>query len=151
MKKLEDLYNQLKEYSNFDIERNPDRFLQTVDKIVLMNDPSCIDELVKYFDDKSNYSWVLESLMIALEYFEDNLFVKKILKNIFLLNNQASNWAKTIMYGIINNPKCLNALRDNIESGDKNSLMHLLNTIEFESPYHRELIKELKMKLNKID
>ena len=65
---MEVLYKNLENYSDLDLDDNCENFLDTVDKIVAQNDPKSIPILLKYFDDNSDYDWILESLSSAIEH-----------------------------------------------------------------------------------
>ena len=70
MMKLEDLYCDLEKYKNFDENNNAEHFLDTVDEIIIQKKPESIIVLLNYFDDDSEYSWVLENLVGAVESYE---------------------------------------------------------------------------------
>ena len=64
------LYQELDQYKNFDADpENCERFLNVVDQIILKKDASSIPVLLRFFDDKSEFSWVMTSLRKSLEYY----------------------------------------------------------------------------------
>lgn len=141
MKILNELYLNLKKFSDFDASPdNPELFLNTVDEIVLQKDPSSIPVLLDYFDDESEYSWVMESLMIALENYENEIYVKTLLKN---LNKKSIFWISGLIFGIFNNNECFCIFKKDIYLADKTSLLKLFDFMEKESPRHASLIQQL--------
>ncbi len=147
MRELLDLYEKLERYSDFDKDpENCEKFLDIAGEIVSIGDTSSISELLKYFDDNSDYDWVLESLRCSIENFSDDLYVKQILSNLVLLLNNPY-WCTTIIYAIFNNENCLKIFCQNMHLAGKKSLLKLFDIMEKESPHHQELIRQLRSEL----
>ena len=149
MSKKENLYKKLDEYKNFDRDNNHEKFLDTVDQIVLSGDPSCIPELLKYFNDESEYSWVFESLSGAIEHFNVTDYVKELLKGLSILFPKGKEWAVSLVSRIFNDKDYLETFRNNMNLADKASLLKLFDIMEKESPHHKDLIAELRKELDK--
>ena len=142
------LYQKLEKYKYFDKDpKNCERFLEVVDEIVLRKDPDSISILVKYFDDKSDYSWVLESLRCAIESYPDNIYVEKILENFDNMWVAATECTQDLFYMILNNPQTFLILKELIIKKTPGNLCELLEKIKLESPHHSPLIEELKCEL----
>jgi hypothetical protein len=147
MKNLEELYNDLEKYSNFEVdEANTEHFLETVDAIVLKNDPSSVPILLQYFDDNSDYDWVFESARCSIEFFDKESFVDAIIKNIS--NIKTKRWNKSFIFSIFNSPEYLTLFRTHMHLADRETLLKLFDLMEKESPHHQDLISELRSELN---
>jgi hypothetical protein len=148
MKLLDELYLNLRNFSDFDARPdNPELFLATADEIVLRKDPTSIPILLSYFDDESEYGWVMESLMVTLESYENQVYVEALIKN---LTQKSIFWVSGLIFGIFNNSECLSIFRKNIHLANKQSLLILFHFMEKESPHHSPLIQELRFELEKI-
>lgn len=146
---LDNLYEKLNLHSDFDVDDNTEKFLDIADQIILQKDINCIKQFIKYFDDNSEYSWVLESLSKSIEYLDPITYVQELIKNMYLFFPGASEWACTIFFRIFNDPNYLNLFRANMHLAEKESLLKLFDLMEVESPHHHELIQELRQELNK--
>jgi hypothetical protein len=149
MKTLNELYRNLEKYKDFDEnDENCIKFLETVDEIVLRKDPSSIPVLLSYFDDESEYSWVLTSVKKALEYYESSVYVNEYIKNFNIMFPRAIEWACEILYTVLNTSECLEILRIHMHLADRDSLLKLFELMEKESPHHAPLIQELRRELS---
>lgn len=148
-KSLEELYQDLETYSDFDKEDNTEKFLNTIDQIVSKQDSSSISKILKYFDDNSEYGWVMESMSKAIEHFDTQDYVQEILKNIQLFDKKSQEWLLILCFRIFNHNLYLKFFRQNMILASKESLSKLFNIIEKESPYHKQIIEELRNELEK--
>src|SRR5688500_5803344 len=105
---------ELKKFQDFTVDNNIEHFLDKVDAIVLTRDCSCIPEILKYFDDDTEYSWVLENVKLSLEHLPLEGYVYNLLSNLNVLLPQARNWSKSFLYGILNHPDFLEACKRNL-------------------------------------
>ena len=140
---LEDLYKKLEEYSDFDKNNNCEKFLDTVDEIVLQKDPNSIQILLKYLDDQTEYSWVLETLSGAIEYYPIQYYIPNLLLNLEKIINKAETWVKSLLFHIFNSSEDLKYFRLHMNLVSKEVLHRLLKTMQQESPPHSTLIEEL--------
>lgn len=147
MSGLFSLYKQLEKYKDFDIDDNAIKFLDIADEIILKNNPQCFPALLSYFNDRSEYTWVLESLKGALENFDNEIYVKSILENLHLLIPTAIEWACNILYSIFNDESCMKTFEQNMHLAKKEDLIKLFDLMEKESPHHKALIERLRKKL----
>lgn len=150
MKTLEKLYDDLEQYSDFEKEDNPEKFLETVDKIILLKDPNSIKILLKYFDDNSEYNWAFESLKVALDAYSDEVHAKAVIEEIPFMLNRAPKWLLGLIYRILNHPSSLSCFKRSMHLISKESMIQLLNLVEQGSPYHKELCAELKKELSQL-
>jgi hypothetical protein len=149
MKTLEELYKDLELYKDFDADpENSEKFLEAVDEIVLRKDPSSIAVLLKYFDDDSEYSWIIEEMKGAIEHYDSQNYVVEVLKTLKKLCVYGNEWALGLLYVILNTDDCLLIFRQHMHLADKNSLLKLFDIMEHESPHHAALIQDLRKELN---
>lgn len=144
MKNLNELYKQLENHSNFDQDDNCEIFLDTVDEIILRGNPDSITELIKYLDDTTEYSWVIQSMIKSMEHYEIDSYVKEITKNIQFLKNNSIEWLETILCPILNEKKYIQALKKHMMLAPKNCILEIFDIMEKKSPHHAGLIQELK-------
>jgi hypothetical protein len=148
-KTLQELYIDLDKYKDFDEKNNSEKFLDTIDEIVSFQDPESIPIIIQYFDDDSEYGWVMESMSGVIEHFEPFQYVTNLLKNIQLFEEKALEWLSILFNRIFNDNSYLNLFRQNMHLAPKESLLKLFDLMQKESPHHRELIKELRSELEK--
>lgn len=149
MKDLEELYQDLKKYSDFDKDNNTEKFLEASDQIINEGDPGSIKILMHYFDDDSEYNWVLESLKVNLDAFPGDVFAKAIIEEIPSLMERSPHWLLSIIYRIFNDPPSLSHFRKNMSLIPKQSMIQLLDLVAAESQAHRGICSELKKELLK--
>lgn len=149
MKKIEFLYKDLEKYKDFDIDGNCEKFLDTVDKIVLCKNPESIEILLRYFDDHSDYSWVLTSLRKSIEHYPIEFYIEKIFKNLTVLVKKCPVWLDEFVNSIFNQDNTLNFFKENMYHASKDNLLELFDIVEVESPHHYDLIQELRKELEK--
>lgn len=151
MHKLDKLYKQLDQYSDFNKNNNDENFLQIADEIVAYNNPGSLKVLLKYFNDEES-SWVLEILKGIIKssnYLDDFNFSKEILSNLYILFPHAKEWARSFLYIIFNETYCYQILKQNIHLADLKSFNELLDLMWEESEEHRPQIEELRKLINK--
>lgn len=149
MEDLEKLYKKLEKYKDFSIEENCEKFLETVDEIVIKQDPKSIPILLNYFKDDSEYSWVFTCLRKSLEYFPQNIYITVIINNISRLVENCPKCLDEILNPILNESKDRKFFRDNMNIAPKESLLKLFDIMEQESPHHKKVIEELRQELEK--
>ncbi len=148
IKTLPALYEDLEKYRNFDENpENAELFLNTVDAIVMQKEISSIPILLKYFDDKSEYSWILETLGGAIECYDEEDYVITLIRSSHTMLPKAIEWLSSLMFHIMNSEKHLTIFRHNMHLADKDSLLKLFDVMEEESPHHQALITELRKEL----
>lgn len=150
--KLNSLYKKLEKYKNFEANpKNCEKFLSIVEGIVLIGDPSSIEVLFKYFDDESEYSWVMESIMISLEHYKTTDFLNELSKNPKFYWEKSPLRTRGLVYGILNSPKDFSELKNFIHNFNSKDpfvevLFRIINLSE--NPHHTKLIEKLKKELN---
>lgn len=149
MKTLKELYDDLEKFKNFDEDESyPENFLNIVDEIVLRKDPSSIPMLLSYFDDDSEYSWVMTSIRKGIEKYPMEDYIMSLILNINTKKNHYNMWADELFNSIFNNDTDLNFFRKNMHLADKASLLEIFDVMEKESPHHAALIAKLRLELN---
>lgn len=147
MLSLEELYKNLKKYSNFDNYDNAGLFLDTVGEILKYKEPSSISILLDYFDDNTDYGFVMQGMISGIESYPDEIYVNTILHEIENAIEKYPEWLTIIIYGILNNNNCFQIFKNNMSKASKESLLKLFTTIEEESSQHKKLIVELRKEL----
>jgi hypothetical protein len=131
MTELVELYKKLEQYSHFEEdEENCERFLDTVDQIVLKNDPSAIPELLKYCEKNYNYDVIEESLNNVLLYLinKHGSYYFIISLNKLLVKNLC--FCEEITSIIFNSKRTYDDFRKNMHLADKESLLKLFKIME---------------------
>lgn len=150
---LKSLYQSLEEYKDFDKDSaNCEKFLATVDAIVVQKNPESIPVLFQYLDDKSEYSWVMEELMLGLEYYETLGFLKELAKNPLWYWHISPLRTQILICRIINSPADFKELKNFLTTFpiSESFLKVLFDSVKLsQSPHHAELLKELQLKLKK--
>ncbi|CAO4845710.1 MAG: hypothetical protein CNLJKLNK_01333 [Holosporales bacterium] len=144
---IEKLFLDLKQFSDFNKKENIDCFLETIDNIVKLKNPQCIKEIIKYFDDNNEYSWVFESLIHSLECFEDDIYVTELIKNYHRMISNGKNWFFIMLNRLLNNDACFIVLKNIFKKGYYVNPI-ILNEFEKEYPHHQNIINELRKILN---
>ena len=148
MENLNKLYQELEAYKDFDSDpNNIEKFLDTVDEIVLLKNSSSIPILLQYFDDESDYSWVFEELIGYVESYESEEYVTQFLKNFNILENKAKEYLSSLIFHIFNSSQHFSLFRKHMHLADRQALLKLFDIMEEESPHHAELIQELRKEL----
>jgi hypothetical protein len=148
-KSLHDLYIDLEKYKDFDKDNNSEKFLDTLGQIVALSEPSSIEVLIKYFDDDSDYSWVIEILQNNILFLFKNTGSSVFIKNLTNFIKKSPEWCTDTVTILFNDDSYLNLFRQNMHLAPKESLLKLFDLMQKESPHHRELIKELRSELEK--
>lgn len=143
-KKLEKLYKDLEKYSNFDIdEDNTERFLDTVDEIVLENNPSSIPHILKYFDDNSEYDWVFESLTRLVDIYDNKEYIKILLNYYNIMTPNATYWLKVLIFRLLNNPSSLKILKYELMRIQDPNFITVLKNLDDGSEPHSSIINDI--------
>ncbi len=144
--KLNQLYDELDHYSNFEIEDNSNHFVDTMYKIVNEEDPESIDILVKYIRDDCEYDWVCQFLALSLGGYEGEPYVKKLIENMPVLLMQAPKWLDDILDNIISDDEDLKEFEKQFHKIDDNCLLKLQEIFEDEESFchqHLEVLQRL--------
>lgn len=150
---LKSLYQSLEKYKNFDKDSaNCEKFLATVDAIVVQKNPESIPVLFQYLDDKSEYSWVMEELMLGLEQYQTVDLLLTLIKDPQWYWKISPLRTRGLLYGIINSPADFKELKNFLTTFpiSESFLKVLFDSVKLsQSPHHAELLKELQLKLKK--
>lgn len=147
MNKLSELYEKLNKFSDFNIDDNSEMFLDTVDEIVKFNDIESISRILCFFDDNSDYSWVLESTSNALEHYSMEKYVRGLISNLSFMIERCPIWADSFFNKIFNSDTYRDYFINNIHLSSKESLLKLFDIMEKESPHHRNFLNEIRKRL----
>ncbi len=144
---LEHLYKKLEDFSDFNDEDNLIPFIETVEEIVSYKDPSCFPIIMRYFDDETDYDWIMQSMIHALESFPDDVYVKTFMLLIPFMWNHAPNWLLILICRILNNISCLNSFKKNISLISTDTMKKILDLVAQEFECHKKLCAKLKKSL----
>ena len=122
--------------------KSPEKFLSLCDEIICRNDASSIPILLSYFRDSRDYTWVFESLMLAMESYPEDLHVRELLLNLRIIMDSSNSWACEIFNRLLNSETSKNLLLDNLELANKKDLSELLNNLSKMYPHHNTWLKE---------
>ena len=147
MSNLPELYRRLEQYSDFDQSDNCEKFLNTVDEIVLKKDSSSIQVLLTYFDDDSEYNWILVSLRKSLEQYDQNIYITCILEKLDDLVISCPYWTDEIINSLFNSFSDLSFFESHMHLASRESLLRLFEIMKKESPHHSQLIDDLTQQL----
>ena len=137
----------LKKISKMETIEDRFEFERTVWEIASKNDPEVIGNLIELFDDDCAYPEIMYSLVHAIESFSDKEYVVQIIKSLNTLIRVSHFWCECIFNRIFNNINTLKIFENCLYMISKKSLLKLFKLVEQESPHHRELINELRCKL----
>jgi len=148
---LEQYLEKLNKYQNFDINNNIEQFEKTLDDIGKLNNSQSIGNLVKYFNDESDYPEILFNIVHLIETFDDHTYLNELLPSMPWMVKNTPDWAKTLHYRILNSPKTYELYIDifpSLSQQIKSCLKQLLSEIkkedvEFEARCNKLLNKGL--------
>lgn len=95
----------IKELKAVDHTRGPSYvadFESILARIVELNDPSSIDQLVLFFEDNQQYDEVIFSIVHSIEVFEDQLYVARLLSVASVFCSNSPRWASIVFMRILN-------------------------------------------------
>lgn len=147
MSTIEELYDELEKYSNFDVDGNAEKFLDTVGEIIKHKDPSSIGILLNYFDDETEYSWVFQSIIQGLESYPVEAYVRVILNKINCTIKKSPEWFLRLINRLLNDDKSKEIFSKNIRISPKEDLLCLFQIIDREYPHHKNFIDGLRREI----
>lgn len=87
----------------------PNSFDSLLEQISLMHDPKCISKLLPLFVDDADYDEIIFSLVHTIENYEDDVYVREIIKHLKDFYEKSPHWAIIIHMRIVNSPESLAA------------------------------------------
>ncbi|CAO5682726.1 MAG: hypothetical protein HEEMFOPI_01768 [Holosporales bacterium] len=144
MKTIEELYKDLEQFSDFSNQENIDLFLNVVENIVHLRNPESIDVILKFFNEDTEYGWVMTSLRKILENYPAEIYVEHVLNNIENLIDNSLTYTDEIVNSILNSKIHRLIFFRMINCADKQKINLLFNFMEKESPHHKQNIEELR-------
>ena len=148
MTKLQELYEKLEKYSDFTEEDNIEKFLDTIDEVLLKKDPSSIKEILKYCREDCEYDIITESLPQSVLYLLDEEGVQHFLPCIKDFFRRCPSFCEEVVSILFNTKEDCEFFRQNMYLANKTSLLELFDLMKKKSPHHKELITELRAELN---
>ena len=121
MKNKESIFTQLNALAQMNSTKDIEEFEKLVWELAATKDPIILDQLIQIFYEECPFREVMYNVVHAIETYPDEVYVLGILRNMKTLIRTPS-WAKTLLYGIFNSPKCLKLFKSNILISDNKSL-----------------------------
>jgi len=142
------LEKKLDTYSNFNIDPSYCmKFLEITDNMIMSQDPEKIKILFKYFDDNTEYSWVLEEIITSMLGIETDKCIPMFLTNLHYFFEKAPVWCAQAFNVIFNTKEVIEFFEQNMYLAYKEDLLKLFDLMGKEYPHHKELIESLRKKL----
>lgn len=140
-------WNHLKHLSKMETEEDARTFDYKVWEIAAIKDVTLLENLINLFDDECPYYEVMYSLVHAIETYPKDVYVPVLLKNIENGVEKYQFWIDCLCNRIFNDENYKELFIKNMHLAPKESLLKLFDLMEKESPHHKELLQELREKL----
>lgn len=142
--------NKLDKYFEFNVESNVDSFLDVVDELVINEGVESIPTLLKYFDDNTEYSWILEILQgNILHFIKEDKGYKNFINSLEAFHQNAPRWCVDTLSIMLNDDHYFYKFKDSSKKIDRLLLDNILNMLKKDSPHHKEKIEELRLEMDK--
>lgn len=131
------LIEHLEQYAKLECSIDVERFDATLAQIATLNDPRAIGLLVRFFDDKCKFPESMFSIIHTIERFDDETYVREILKALPILWQRSPYWAKVIHFRIFSQTASLRAYRSGLTIAEppcKATAKDLLTTMRAQEP-----------------
>ena len=131
MKQIEKLVKELKsiDESRSDYATQFERLLA---QLVELQNPQIIEPLIDFFNDEAPYDEVMFSIVHSIEIFEDEVFVRSLLKKAESFYKFSPRWASIVFVRVLNSQSAQKELVKqviNIDSSTKLAIKGLMNSI----------------------
>lgn len=134
---IEPLIKHLQQYASLKDSIEVERFDATLGQIAGLNDPRAIGLLIPLFNDNCKFPEVMFSIIHTIERFDDETYVREILKTLPTLLAKSPYWANVIHFRIFNHPPSRQTYRQWLEQADsetKAAAKALLTTMRAQEP-----------------
>lgn len=143
----QDIEKKLKKYSLFETKEDVEKFDELLSQIAETKNPEYIPLFMEIFDDNTEFPEVMYNVVHALEYYPEEIHNRSVIEFIPFMLIHAPEWLLTLVYRIFNNPPFLALFKKNIHLIPKESMVQLIDLVEQESEYHRDICTELRQLL----
>jgi hypothetical protein len=147
-KQLEKILQRLEKNKLFETQEMVFNFEDAVRDLVDLNDPKHIPILLNYLDDDCEFIGTMYTIIQGIENYGLIEYVQGVLPYLGSLNERAPEWAKSLVYGILNHPDMLCFFKEKILPYAA-QVEPILQDIYHCSPNHQEVCVELLKTLGK--
>ncbi|MBY0282211.1 MAG: hypothetical protein K2W94_08690 [Alphaproteobacteria bacterium] len=147
MTTLPELYKNLEKYSKVADESDVEKYLDTLNEILLKKDSTSLKEILKHCKEDYEYDIINESLPDIILYFLDEEGIRSFLPYIGEFFEHCPSLCEEIVSILFNSKEDYEIFRKHIHRADKLFLLRLFDLMEKESPHHKELITQLRKEL----
>ena len=137
-------WNKITQLSDMTSFEETQEFEKMVWDFVAQKENTVLEKLLNFFDDNCEYDEVMFSIIHAIETYDDDIYVKCILNNLYKIFKKSPHWGTVILYRIWNHDNCFNIFKKNIYLSNQEALFQILDLMAKESPDRLQLIDELK-------
>jgi len=99
---IESLIEHLRQHAKLEDSVDVERFDATLSQIAGLNDPRAIGLLVPFFNDSCRFREAMFSIVHTIEAFDDETYVREILKVLPDLWSRSPYWATVLHFGVLN-------------------------------------------------
>jgi len=150
---MSDIDEKVEELSRI-LEEKGDSYVSHAEKvlaeIVDLHDVDCIGSLISCFDDDSEYDELMFSIIHAIEVFEWEDYVTRVIRSLPQLLQQAPRWAEILHIRILNSEACRHAYVEAItgaSTDQRESARALLAKLVDAKPKFAEKAKPVLLRL----
>lgn len=134
---IEDVINHLQRHAKLENSIDVERFDATLSQVAGLNDPRAIGLLLPFFNDKCKFPEPMFSIIHTIERFDEETYIREILKALPGLWCRSPYWAKVLHFRIFNHPASCQAYQSLLALADptiKAVAKDLLTTIRNREP-----------------
>lgn len=99
---VKNLINKLRNYKDFSIEGNIEKFEELLSELASTKNPEIIPGLLVFFDDGCDFPEVMFSIIHTIEIFDDAKYIEKLLVTLPEVWKRSPYWVKVIHFRILN-------------------------------------------------
>lgn len=108
------------------------RFDSLLARISALHDPDCIGALLPLLDDDAEHDEAMFSIIHTIEAFDDDIYIREIIKHLPALFAKSPRWAAIIHYRILNSSTTLAVYSDRIRAlpeAERAAVRSMLNAV----------------------
>ncbi len=143
---IESIVTHLQRVDKLENSTDVERFDAALSQIASLNDPKAIGLLIPFFDDKCRFPEAMFSMVHTIERFDDETYVRELLKTLPDLWRRSPYWASVLHFRIFNHPPTREAYRTQLAQADPSiraATRGLLTTLRAKEPKFRQVCDEM--------
>jgi hypothetical protein len=136
----------LRQHAKLQNSVDVERFDATLSQIASLNDPRAIGLLLPFFNDECKFPETMFSIIHTIERFDDETYVREILKALPGLWSRSPYWASVLHFRIFNHPPSRQTYRNRLANADaaiKSAAKDLFTTMRSREPKFVEACNEM--------